>query len=69
MNFFINNLAVLLTIVAIVSIIVFFFLVYTKPTYLDTNYTSVTTGRFSCKSPNTSNTPKPMTTYRDGFLR
>ena len=65
-NFFINNLAVLLTIVAAASIVGFFWARHTKQVM---GYTSVVSGRFSCKSPNTSNIPKPMATYTNGFIR
>jgi len=66
MNFFINNLAVLLTIVAIAGTVGFFWACRTKATI---KWGTTTTGRFSCKAPNYSNVPKSMTTYRDGFLR
>jgi hypothetical protein len=70
MNFFINNLAILLTIVAIAGTVGFFWACNTLKTGKTVKgHTSVVSGRFSCKSPNYSNIPKAMATYRNGFLR
>lgn len=62
MDFLINNLAVLLTVLALAGIVGFFWACRTTKDMRLNNATY--TGRISCKSPNKSNTPKPMATRK-----
>lgn len=64
MDFFINNLAVLLTIVAIAGIVGFFWACNTTKIIWGTT----TIGRWSAKTHNKSNQPKPMATHTNKFL-
>ena len=61
MDFFINNLAVLLILLAIAGTIGFFWACNTKKAV---GYTSVVSGRFSGKTTNTGNIPKSMATRK-----
>ena len=58
MNFIINNLVVLLVLLAIVGIVNLYLLCRTKPI----NYKGVVSGRMQCKSPNYSNIPRSIPT-------
>jgi len=69
MDFIINNLAVLLVLIAIVGTLGFYW-VCNKAADWDSR--PVTTGRMSGKSPNKSNIPKSMTDHKpwsEGLLR
>jgi len=73
MDFIINNLAVLLVLIAIAGTLGFYWVcnkaAKQHPMEADWDSRPVTSGRVSCKTPNKSNVPKSMATWSEGLLR